>query len=94
MILMMMIWNSGDVNTLTTKPHVIINGDDIEKAADEQCKEIIKEIEDFTQFKSGWVWKKNIKININIFKYQPIKGSSYIELPSFIHFKKACTNIR
>ena len=85
-------WQRKSMNV--SKPLIVLNDADIENAADQQCKELIKEIEDFVQYKSGWVWKKNIKININIFKYQPIKGSSYIELPAFIHYKKACVNIK
>ena len=31
---------------------------------------------------------------INIYKWKPLKGSSYIELPKFIQNKKACLNVK
>src|SRR5690606_15886632 len=46
------------------------------------------------QYKSGWVFEQNIKINVNIYKCQPIRGSSYIELPEIIERRQACINIK
>ena len=43
---------------------------------------------------SGWRLIKVNKINLNIVKYNPIKGSSYIELPKCIKDKVAVINIK
>lgn len=79
--------------TMISNIHEIINSEDVESAVETATAEIIKEIEDFVQYKSGWVFEQNIKINVNIYKYQPIRGSSYIELPEIIQ-RQACINIK
>jgi len=41
---------------------------------------------------SNWIFKSIVKMEINISKYQPLKGSSYIDLPKIIKDKKAIIN--
>lgn len=43
---------------------------------------------------SGWALKKLTHLHININKYNPIGGSSYIPLPAWITRKKAVINIK
>ena len=54
---------------------------------------IDKMINDFQDNKSGWVFYEDFRLDINIFKYNAIQGSSYIRLPDIISRKKACINI-
>ena len=74
--------------------HEMINNENINSSIDSAINELETEIEDFIQFKSGWVFHSNVTLHVNLFKYQPIKGSSYIELPTVIANKKACINIQ
>ncbi|KAG7299574.1 hypothetical protein JYU34_016555 [Plutella xylostella] len=53
-----------------------------------------KKIEEFSEQDSGWTFLSNSHLEININKYQPLSGSSFIELPKFIKNKKACVNIK
>lgn len=41
----------------------------------------------------GYAFLRNIELLINVNKYEPINGSSYIELPSFIQNKGAVINV-
>lgn len=53
-----------------------------------------KKIEKFEGRDSGWTLVGISHFEININKYQPLQGSSFIELSKFIKTKKACVNIR
>lgn len=55
---------------------------------------IKKKIESFQERDSGWTFLNNSHVEINVNKYQPLRGSSFIELPKFIKNKKACLNIK
>ena len=43
---------------------------------------------------SGWAILNYVSLNINVVRYEPLKGSSYIDLPKDIKNKKACINIQ
>ena len=43
---------------------------------------------------SGWVLDSIRAINLNVARYNPIRGSSYTRTPSAIAVKKAVLNIR
>ncbi|CAH3166485.1 unnamed protein product [Porites lobata] len=55
---------------------------------------ILDDIEKFTQNGSGWYFKEVLKLEVNTIKFNPTKGSSYIDLPSWIKNKKAIVNIK
>src|ERR1700712_2572007 len=55
---------------------------------------ILCELEEFTISKSGWSLSKIINLGININKFTPELGSSYIELPPEIKKKEACINVQ
>ncbi|CAH3194816.1 unnamed protein product, partial [Porites evermanni] len=55
---------------------------------------ILEDIEEFTQNGSGWYFKEVLKLEVNTIKFNPIKGSSYINLPDWITNKKAIVNIQ
>ncbi|KAG7196406.1 hypothetical protein KM043_000043 [Ampulex compressa] len=54
----------------------------------------LKEMEEFQERDSGWSLKAILGLTVNINKLNPLKGSSYIVLPSFIADKKACVNVQ
>ncbi|CAH1107328.1 unnamed protein product [Psylliodes chrysocephalus] len=55
---------------------------------------IMGKLEDFQEQLSGWALESILNLQVNINKYNPLKGSSYIELPHQIKKKKACINIK
>ena len=74
-------------------PIEIVANHIISPAVDSMFSKIDKMINDFQDNKSGWVFYENFRLDINIFKYNAIQGSSYIRLPDIISRKKACINI-
>ncbi|XP_074039510.1 uncharacterized protein [Leptinotarsa decemlineata] len=49
---------------------------------------------EFQERDSGWTLEKVVFIEVNINKYSPLSGSSYIKLPEFIALKRAVVNVR
>ncbi|CAH1106043.1 unnamed protein product [Psylliodes chrysocephalus] len=57
-------------------------------------KPIMIELEDFQERQSGWALKKIMNLGVNINKFTPQLGSSYIDLPPQIKNRKACVNVK
>ena len=57
-------------------------------------RKIINDIEEFTKNGSGWYFKEVLRLDVNTIKFNPTKGSTYIDLPSWIKNKKAIVNIK
>ena len=55
--------------------------------------EVRGEIEAWSQRESGWVIDEILETFINVAKYQPLNGGSYIPLPEKLTNKKAILNI-
>lgn len=55
---------------------------------------LMKKISEFQDRDSGWSLLSNGYLEININKFQPLRASSFIDLPPYIKRKKACINIR
>ena len=43
---------------------------------------------------SMWVFKKVLTLDLQIGRYQPLKGSSYIAMPKKLQLKKAIVNVK
>ena len=56
--------------------------------------EILDKVEEFTANGSGWYFKEVVKLEIKSVKFNPTKGSSYIDLPKRIKDKKAIINVK
>ena len=52
------------------------------------------EMEKFQERESGWSLKSILNLVVNIYKYNPMWGSSYIDLPPFIKNKKTYVNVK
>ena len=44
--------------------------------------------------KSGWKYQYTSRIVINVMKYEPLRGGSYLPLPAELNNKKCCINIK
>ena len=73
----------------------VLNDNNIENLYTEQVTHIEKWIENFTsQEGTGAAVNKCIKLYLNIAKYEPLKGSSYMPLPDKIANKKVVINVK
>lgn len=72
--------------------------DNVEKPQDfyeEHIKEyILQRIEDVEMRGSGFKLSEIKELNIQISRYDPLRGSSYIKLPKFLSNKKAIINVK
>ncbi|CAH1111573.1 unnamed protein product [Psylliodes chrysocephalus] len=55
---------------------------------------IMTELDEFQERDSGWALKRVMNLGVNINKFTPQLGSSYVELPSQIMKKHACVNVK
>ena len=70
----------------------ILNEDDIDLS--KEFSKLVARIEDFVQNGSGWKLNTLKTLWLDIAKYEPIKGSSYLPLPDSLKNKKAVINIK
>ena len=77
-----------------SKPMVILTTEDIETFLKEAYAQLDKHVDKFTNDGSGWILDNVLSLSVNIAKYQPLKGSSYIELPKYLKDKKAIVNVK
>ena len=59
----------------------IINENDIETVISDAGNELVNRISEWISEGSGWVIKSVDKHEIDISKYKPLRGSSYVPLP-------------
>ena len=73
----------------------VLHDNNVKDLYNEQVKHIENWIENFTnQEGTGAAVNKCIKLYLNIAKYEPLKGSSYMPLPNKIANKKAVINVK
>jgi len=74
---------------------IINNINEISKTLENDVYNMINNvIPEFQKKGTGWRFERVSKIYLNVVKYQPIKGGSYIELPTIIKNKKSVINIK
>lgn len=83
-----------EMKSFHTKNYIIYTYYDFNSIFSTVVNSLKKKIEEFQERDSGWAFLSNSHLEININKYQPLGGSSYIELPKCIQSKKACVNIK
>lgn len=69
-----------------TKNYPINIGTDVKEIFTEMCECILTEMENFETSGSGWTFKEILHLNVNLNKFSPMGGGSYIDLP--IELKK------
>ena len=67
-----------------SKAREIINENDIETVIGEAGNELINRISECISEGNGWVIKSVDKHEIDVTKYEPLRGSSYLRLPEKI----------
>ena len=74
--------------TTTVKAH------DMEKQLQEACSKILDSLAIYQKKGSGWILDEILHLDLNLAKYTPLKGSSYIPLPKKLKNKKPIINIK
>ena len=77
-----------------SKSEIILNNTHIQHHIDSMFNEIIKKITNMNSNGSGWSYYFPQGFEIRINRYNPIQGSSYVELPPFWKNKQAMINIQ
>ena len=70
----------------------IFEGSNFDEIYQQMCDEIILQFKEFINNGSMWNFVRGLKIILNIYKYNPLKASSWIPLPRKIKLKKAVIN--
>ena len=80
--------------TFYSNQYATLSADEIDSFFGEATSAIVQKIEKFTKEGSGWMIDKCNTLFLNIAKYEPLKGSSYIPLPEVLAHKKAIINVK
>lgn len=83
-----------EVKTFQTKMSEILHITTFKKIFIEKKENILQKMDEFQERDSGWTLVQILKIELNINKYQPLKGSSFIPLPYKLAVKNACINVK
>ena len=75
-------------------PHTITNMGEINTTIQEILTTMRNRIPEIEVEKSGWKYLFTSRITINVMKYEPLRGGSYLPLPAELNNKKCCINIK
>ena len=81
-------------STFRYKQQALLQPVEIGKALDEAFPHILGILEKWTQNGSGWTVDYISTLWLDIAKYQPLRGGSYILLPAAVKNKKAVVNVK
>ena len=74
--------------------HIQLTIDTISSQLDEAFGKIINSFEKFLERGSGFVLKEINEMQLDVAKYNPLRGSSYFPLPQSLDAKKSILNIQ
>ncbi|XP_071055153.1 uncharacterized protein [Onthophagus taurus] len=77
-----------------SKFKVITPTTELDAVYNDMTRDILNQSEEFQERGSGWAFLAISNLLLNINKYEPLSGSSYIRLPEQIAKKHACINIK
>ena len=77
-----------------TRSTAILATTNIEEEVKKHAAHLTDKIEKYLRYGSGWLVESVRKLNIMSAKYNPTKGSSFIELPAAIAKKRSLLNIK
>ena len=78
----------------STRNYINLESTNIEKLVQKCFSKILNDLDDFSSNGSGWYFKEVLRLEVDTVKFNPTKGGSYIDLPSWIKDKKAIVNIK
>ena len=72
----------------------VLNDNQINGSVEEALGKISNDLDNYLNNGSGWTLEKVLKVYINVARYKPLKGHSFIELPRKLKNTKAIINIQ
>lgn len=88
------VYDRANVMRHSDMPKVIMREGQIGRALDEMIEELEDSIENTPLKESNYRLVGINFIEVSIIKYNPLRGSSYINLPDWVKSKRACINIQ
>ena len=83
------------IGYFNSKPKTITNANDFQESLDVNVEQIMNDIHKWISEGSAWIIKSINGHYINIIKYEPLTGSSYIQLPTELqHHQKGIINLQ
>ena len=90
-----------DVAFLTDPPAVlstdtieVYDAGDVHDALNSTYENLVSAIEDFQRRGSGWILDQLIALDLHLLEFDPLRATSYIQLPTYIQNRKAVINIK
>ncbi|CAH2109056.1 unnamed protein product [Euphydryas editha] len=77
-----------------TSNYIIFRGDDLDIFFASLTNTLTNKVSSFEKKDSGWSLKQIISMDMNVNKFNPLRGTSYIDLPQDIRAKKAVINVQ
>ena len=77
-----------------SETHINLESTDVKEILTKVIRSIIEKITIYQQNGSGWYFKEIVHLEIHTVNFNPMRGSSYIQLPDWIMRKKALLNIK
>ena len=97
-IVFIKITSDGEIKTepmlLSAKSTTITHKSEFNEALKAQGEGVLRQIDRFTNRGSGWTIHRITTHFMNIYKYKPLRGKSYIPLPDSIQNRKVTINIQ
>lgn len=83
-----------EIKSFNTKYEIVFHNTDLNEMLMKVCNVLKDKLIDFEHCESGWSFRSPAHLEINISKYSPLRGGTYIESPSVIRNTKSCLNIK
>ena len=73
---------------------IALSPDEVEEGFQKSVQKIYQSFTEYQREGSNWTLDHVINLTLHVAKYKPLRGSSYIELPSYLKNKKAIVNVK
>lgn len=82
------------LKSFNTKYDIVFKSTDLNELLVKVMNTLSFKLTEFQHCQSGWTLVSTSHLEININKYSPMRGGSYIDLPSTIKNSKSCLNVK
>ncbi|CAH1639518.1 unnamed protein product [Spodoptera littoralis] len=82
------------LKSFNTKYNIIYKNTDLNELLTKVMNALNEKLTEFQHCQSGWTFVSMSHLEININKYSPMRGGSYIDLPPAIKHSRSCINIK
>ena len=80
--------------TFNSETYVLLSTTDLIEQVEVSFLNLVHQIDTFQSTGCGWSLLSLVSLDLNVIKYDPLKASSFINLPKQIKGKKACINVQ